>query len=143
MKREDKKKGRKERRAEKVGSLSWTSFRKAGEVLAESHAGETMQIWHGLYRGSLERQPIGGESEGSWKPKKLKREGEKEKDGEGSRIQWSGPNYSLGIPIRDVTLRLYITRNGADYVLGQNIKLIQYAYFSLLSCPQELLSTLS
>lgn len=85
MKREDKKKERKERRAEKVGSLSWTSFRKAGEVLAESQVGETMQIWHGLYRSSLERWPIGGESEGSWKPKKSKeRGGRRKKDGEGS-----------------------------------------------------------
>lgn len=87
MKREDKKKERKERRAERVGSLSWTSFRKAGEVLAESHAGETMQIWHGLCKGSLKRWPIGGESEGSWRPKNLKRRergGGREKDGEGS-----------------------------------------------------------
>lgn len=77
MKREDKKKERKERRAEKIGSLSWTSFRKAGKVLAASQAGETMQIWHGLYRGSLERWPIGEESEGSWKPKKPREAEEK------------------------------------------------------------------
>lgn len=60
-------------------SLSWTSFRKAGKVLAESHAGETMQIWHGLYRGSLKRWPIGGESEGSWRPKRPKEKGGGEK----------------------------------------------------------------
>lgn len=52
--------------------------------MAKSHERETMQIWHGLYRGSLKRWPIGGEREGSWRPKNLKRKREEKKDGEGN-----------------------------------------------------------
>lgn len=56
--------------------------------MAASHQGETMQIWHGLYRGSLKRWPIGGEREGSWKPKKSK-----EKEG-GEKKMERGTEYS-------------------------------------------------
>lgn len=51
------------------------SFQKAGEVLETGQAVETKQTWHGLYRGSVERWPIGGESEGSWKPKSPEKKG--------------------------------------------------------------------